>query len=433
MATLRPFRAYRPVRELAAEVACRPYDVLNTEEARAEAAGNPLSFLHVGKAEIDLPPGTEPHSPQVYARARENLQRLISRGALQQDAKPSLYLYGLTMGSHTQYGLAGCVPADEYQRGLIRKHEQTRPDKEDDRTRHILATGAHTGPVLLTYRAVPAIDALAAAVAARPPEVDFVASDGVRHLLRVVPPGPELEELVRLFRGVPLLYIADGHHRSAAAVRAAQEYSRRDAAGTGTREHLSFPAVLFPHDQLRILEYNRLVEDLNGFTRDRFLEMLRRDFDVERARGRVRPMRKGEFGLYTDGSWYLLTAGRQLLEQEDPVERLDVSVLQSRVLAPLLGIEDPRRNRRIDFVGGIRGAGELEHRVNSGRMAAAFTLFPTSIEELLAIADTERIMPPKSTWFEPKLRDGLLVHTLDRAEALSPAPAPRTPRLPTTP
>ena len=413
MPTIRPFRGIRPSRDLAAEVAAKPYDVLSTDEARTEAAGNPLSFLHVGKPEIDLPPGVDPYTPEVYAKARENLDLLLSRGVLFQDPRPSLYVYALTMGAHQQVGIVGCVSVEEYQNGVIRKHELTRPDKEDDRTRHILATNAQTGPIFLTHRAAPAIDAVVAPVIREKPEYDFVASDGVRHRLWVIADDPTVQKLVKLFCELPLLYIADGHHRSAAAARAAAERARRNPRHTGMEEYNFFLAVIFPHDQLQILEYNRLVEDLNGFTRDRFLEMLRRDFDVEKTRGRVRPMRKGEFGLYLEGSWYTLTAGREFLEVADPVERLDVSVLQSRILAPLLGIEDQRRNKRIDFVGGIRGAGELETRVNSGEMAAGFTLYPTSIDELLAIADAGRIMPPKSTWFEPKLRDGLLVHGLE--------------------
>jgi uncharacterized protein (DUF1015 family) len=413
MATVRPFRGLRPRREFAAEVAARPYDVLTTEEARIEAAGNPLSFLHVGKPEIDMPVGIDPSSPEVYARAKTNLDLLVERKILEQDPAPRLYVYAQTMGAHRQYGIAACVPVDEYQQGLIRKHELTRPDKEDDRTRHILATNAQTGPIFLTYRMVPSIDALVMRIASAPAEYDFLSSDGVRHQLWVVADEPTLESIVRLFRDVPLLYIADGHHRSAAAARAALERRRRNPGHTGDEEYGAFLAVIIPDTQLQILEYNRLVRDLNGLKRDRLLDLLERDFDVTRTRGRMTPMRKGEFGLYLEGGWHTLIAHAELLDTTDPVERLDISVLQNRVLGPLLAIEDQRTSKRIDFVGGIRGTGELEHRVNSGEMAAAFSLYPTSVGELLAIADANRIMPPKSTWFEPKLRDGLLVHGLE--------------------
>jgi len=412
MATIRPFRGIRPRNDVAAEVAARPYDVLTTDEARNEAAGNPLSFLHVGKPEIDLPPGTDPYAPEVYSRAKENFDLLLERDVLRQDPEPLLYVYAQTMGSHRQYGIAACVSVEEYRRGIIRKHELTRPDKEDDRTRHILATGAQTGPIFLTYRAVPAVDTIVAAVVREPAAYDFLSNDAIRHQFWVISGKETLEQLVRLFQEVPVIYVADGHHRSAAAARAAQELQRRDPAADAGSECNFFVAVIVPHNQLQILEYNRLVKDLHGLTRERFLELLRVDFDVQKTRGQVKPLRKGEFGLYLDGSWYTLTAGREILSASDPVGRLDVSILQDRVLGPLLGIEDQRTSKRIDFVGGIRGAGELERRVNSGEMAAAFSLFPTSVEELLAIADANRIMPPKSTWFEPKLRDGVIVHSL---------------------
>lgn len=413
MATIRPFKALRPPVDLAPEVAARPYDVLSTEEARTEASGNPLSFLHVGKPEIDLPPGSDPYSPEVYGRAKENFDLLVARNILVQDPSPSLYLYALTMGTHRQSGIVACVSVEEYLRGTIRRHELTRPEKEDDRTRHILATNAQTGPVFLTYRAAARIDELVERTTRQPAATDFLASDGIRHQVWAITDAALLGQIADAFRAVPLLYIADGHHRSAAAARAAQERARRNPSHTGREGYNYFLAVLFPHNQMHILEYNRLVQDLNGFTRDRFLEMLRRNFEVGKTRGRVQPMRKGEFGLYLEGNWYTLSATDGAPEERDIVDGLDVTLLQNRVLAPLLGIDDPRTSKRIEFVGGIRGPGELERRVNGGGMAAGFTLYPTSVEELLAVADANRIMPPKSTWFEPKLRDGLLVHSLE--------------------
>jgi uncharacterized protein (DUF1015 family) len=412
MATIRPFRGIRPRNDIAAEVAARPYDVLSTDEARNEAAGNPLSFLHVGRPEIDLSPRTDPYAPEVYARAKENYDALLERDVLRQDPDPLLYIYGQTMGSHRQYGIAACASVEEYRRGVIRKHELTRPEKEDDRTRHILATGAQTGPIFLTYRTVQEIDAIVQEIVREPAVYDFLSNDAIRHQFWLITGKEILERLVRLFREVPVLYVADGHHRTAAAARAAQELQRRNPAQNGEAECNFFAAVIVPHNQLQILAYNRVVKDLHGLTRERFLELLSVDFVVQKTRGRVKPLRKGEFGMYLEGSWYTLTAGSELLEVADPVGRLDVSILQDQVLGPLLGIEDQRTSKRIDFVGGIRGAGELERRVHSGEMAVAFSLYPTSVEELLTIADANRIMPPKSTWFEPKLRDGLIVHSL---------------------
>jgi uncharacterized protein (DUF1015 family) len=413
MATIRPFRGIRPKSEFAAEVAARPYDVLTTEEARAEAAGKPLSFLHVGKAEIDLPAGTDPHAPEVYARAKANFDLLLERRILTRDPRASLYVYAQTMGAHRQYGIAACVSVEEYRSGVIRKHELTRPDKEADRTRHILATNAQTGPIFLTYRGLPAIDEIVRGIASRPAEYDIPAGDGVRHQVWIVSEIPVSEELVRLFHTVPRLYVADGHHRTAAGARAAEERRLRNPAHTGNEEYNFFLAVIVPDRQVQILEYNRLVRDLNGLTPGRLLELLGGAFELKMVSRGVKPERKGEFGLYLDGTWYELVTRPETLATVDPVERLDVSILQSRILGPLLGIEDQRTSTRIDFVGGIRGTAELERRVNSGEMAAAFSLHPTSVDELLAIADAERIMPPKSTWFEPKLRDGLLVHSLE--------------------
>ena len=412
MATLRPFRGVRPLPQYAAAVAARPYDVLNSDEARAEAAGKPLSFLHVGKPEIDLPREIDLYDPRVYEKGRENLQRLMSDGILAQDSQPSYYLYAQTMGDHTQYGIVGCASVHEYADDIIKKHELTRKDKEDDRTRHVRVTNAHSGPIFLTYRADPAIDALAGAIRSGRAEYDFVADDGIRHQLWVAADPSVTRRLEEAFRAIANFYVADGHHRSAAAARVGREMAAANPHHTGTEEYNVFLAVLFPHNQLRIMDYNRVVRDLNGRTPGAFLAEVGKRFTVSPAQRQVRPAAKSLFGMYMDGTWYELQAPPGMLSVPDPVERLDVSILQRELLGPVLGIDDPRTSKRIDFVGGIRGLGELERRVNSGEMAVAFALHPTSIEELLAIADAGKIMPPKSTWFEPKLRDGVVVHLL---------------------
>ncbi len=413
MATVRPFRGLRPIPELAAAVASRPYDVLNAEEARSEASGNPHSFLHITRPEIDFTPGDPVPPEDIYARGRANLVGLVDRGVLMQDGEPHFYLYAQTMGTHRQTGIVGCVAVREYLSGILKRHELTRPDKEDDRTRHILATRSHSGMVFICYRAIPGIDSIVREAAAGRPVYDFVADDGVRHQFWIVASGGAGEQLAEAFSRVTDLYIADGHHRSAAAVRAAEECARRNPHHTGEAEYNFFPALLVPHDQVHILEYNRLLKDLNGLSPARLIGRLQKTFSVMRTSGQVRPTQKGQFGLYLEGGWYLLSVRDRDEGADNPVERLDVTLLQRRILGPILGIDDPRTSPRIDFVGGIRGLGELEQRVNSGEMAAAFALHPTSIGELLAIADAGQFMPPKSTWFEPKPRDGLVVHMLD--------------------
>jgi uncharacterized protein (DUF1015 family) len=410
MATLRPFKGYRPRPELAAQVAAKPYDVLNSEEAREAAKDKPLSFLHVGKPEIDLPPDIHLYDERVYQKGRENLQRLIADGILQEDPRRSFYLYAQTMHEHTQYGIVGCASVKEYLDDTIKKHELTRKDKEDDRTKHVKVTNAHSGPIFLTYRARPDLDAIVEKVRSAPPVTDFVADDGIRHRLWVIDEPAVVEMIEKAFRAVPNLYVADGHHRSAAAARVGKELADANPHHRGDEEYNFFLAVLFPHRQLRIMDYNRVVKDLNGKSLQQFLRDISVDFDFHPSPSRVRPSRKGEFGMYTRGQWYLLNARPSLLATTDPVEGLDVSILQNRLLAPILGIDDPRTSKRIDFVGGIRGLEELEYRVDSGEMTVAFALYPTSIDELLAIADAGRVMPPKSTWFEPKLRDGMVVH-----------------------
>lgn len=413
MATVRPFNGFRPLPQYAAQVAAKPYDVLNSEEARIEAQGKPLSFLHVGKPEIDLPRGTDLYDPAVYEKGRENLQRLIRDGILTEDPRPCFYLYAQTMGTHMQYGIIGCASVQEYLNDTIKKHELTRKDKEDDRTRHVKVTNAHTGPIFLTYHAEPAIDAIVDRVKLADPFYNFVADDGIRHQLWVIADDKLIRQIGEQFGRVKNLYVADGHHRSAAAARVGKELADANPNHRGDEEYNFFLAVLFPHNQLRIMEYNRVVKDLNGLSDEAFLDALKkRGFAVQKADGHVQPATKGEYGMYLKGRWHRLKADLSYLNNPDPVERLDVSILQKNILAPVLGIDDPRTNKRIDFVGGIRGIKELEKRVDSGEMAVAFALYPTSIEELLTIADAGKIMPPKSTWFEPKLRDGVVVHFL---------------------
>lgn len=413
MATVRPFKGFRPSPKYAARVAARPYDVLNSEEARMEASGNPVSFLHVGKPEIDLPTDVSLYDDRVYQRGKDNLKKLITDGILKEDDTPCFYLYAQAMGDHVQYGIVGCVSVDEYLNNTIRKHEFTTRDKEDDRTKHVMATNAHTGPILLMYRARQDVASIIDRVHALPPTIAFVANDGVQHLLWVIRDEGTIRSIALTFRSIDRLYVADGHHRSAAAARVAQERAHGNSRHTGNEEYNHFLAVLFPHNQLRIMDYNRAVKDLYGHTTETFLGEIRRNFDVQEHPLQERPSRKGEYRMYLNRRWYTLTSNARLLASSDPVERLDVSILQNHLLGPVLGISDPRKDKRIDFVGGIRGLGELEKRVNKGEMAVAFALYPTSVDELMEIADAGKIMPPKSTWFEPKLRDGLVVHMLD--------------------
>jgi uncharacterized protein (DUF1015 family) len=410
VATINPFKGFRPLPQYAQAVAARPYDVLNSDEARTEAADNPISFLHVGKPEIDLPTEINLYDERVYQKGKENLQKLISDGILKEDSQPSLYVYAQTMGNHTQYGIVGCASVEEYLNDTIKKHELTRKDKEDDRTKHVKVTNAHSGPIFLTYRAQPVIDSLIKTVCQSKPENDFVAADGIRHQVWVINDPKIIASITGAFQKIPYLYVADGHHRSAAAARVGKELADNNPHHTGQEEYNFFLAVFFPHNQLRIMDYNRVVKDLNGLSVEQFRAKVQKCFDVAPSPAEVHPSAKGEIGMYLDHSWYRLKIMQQFLNNPDPVERLDVSILQKQFLAPVLGIDDPRTNKRIDFVGGIRGLGELKRRVDSGEMAVAFALYPTSIDELMAIADAGKIMPPKSTWFEPKLRDGLVIH-----------------------
>ncbi len=413
MSLIQPFTGLRPAAGRAAEVVAPPYDVLNTEEARARASGRPWSFLHISKPEIDLPPATDPYSPAVYAKGRENFDRMLKEGVLVRDASPCYYVYRITMGQHTQTGLVVAASVPDYESGRIRRHEFTRPDKEDDRVRQIDSLNAQTGPVFLTYRQSPSLDALVSRIVHDAPAVDVTADDGVRHVLWVVSSPATVANISDLFEEMPRLYIADGHHRSAAAARVAHARRNANPHHTGRESYNYFLAVAFPDSQMQILDYNRAVRDLNGLGRETYLTKLDAAFTVSAQDTAVKPSRAGEFGMYLKGHWYRLHIRPEHVPAKDPVKRLDVSLLQDNLLAPILGIGDPRRDKRIDFVGGIRGLKELERRVDSGEMAVAFSMFPTSIHDMMAVADAGEVMPPKSTWFEPKLADGLVSHVLD--------------------
>ncbi len=405
MALIHPFRALRPTPENAAAVSSVPYDVVSTEEARELADGNPLSFLHVSRSEIDLPPHVDPHSSAVYARARKNFDALRQAAPLVVEAQPTIYLYRLRMGSHEQTGVAGCFSVDEYEQDIIRKHERTRRDKEDDRTRHMIELGAQSGVVFLTYKASGTLDAVARRVAARAPLFDFTAADDVHHTIWAAD-AAETRQLAEEFARVPALYIADGHHRAASAAR-----TRAELQAQGNAEEAGkFIAVAFPDNQMQILPYNRTVRDLAGRTPAQFLAELRKQFRV--TDGPARPRRKGEVGVYLAGQWHSLDLTGATPEDGSRASSLDVALLQHHVLEKLLKIGDIRSDKRIDFVGGARGTGALEQAVNSGRAAVAFSMFPVTIADLMAISDDGGIMPPKSTWFEPKLRDGLLIHEI---------------------
>ncbi len=410
MATLRPFRALRPRRPDAAAVAAVPYDVVNAEEARALAANNPLSFLRVSRAELELPAGANPYGVEVYDLAAANFEKLKASALLLED-DASLYFYRLRHGAHEQTGLAGCFSLDEYDSGVIKKHERTRRDKEDDRTRHMIALGAQTGPVFLTYRAAADVDAIAARTTATEPLYDFAADDGVHHIVWRVE-HRDRDALVEAFGRVPALYIADGHHRAASAARARDWFRTRGASrpslGDGADYH-TLLAVAFPDTQVRILPYNRVVKDIGRQTPEAFLQAVGERFHVEP--GPAEPERRGDIAMYFEGQWRTLRP-RSNPRADDAIGSLDVSVLQDQLLSPLLGIADVTTDKRIDFVGGARGIGELERLVGAGAAALAFSMFPVGVGELIAVSDAGAIMPPKSTWFEPKLRDGLLIHLI---------------------
>ncbi len=415
MAKLHAFRGFRPGKEHVNEVASRPYDVLNSAEARVEVEGNPWSFLHVVKPEVDLPEETDLHSDEVYNKGKENLERLIEEGYFVQDERDLLYVYGQTMFGKTQYGIVGCAAVDDYLNDVIKKHELTRPDKEEDRMNHIRVTGFNAEPVFFAHPDHGGLDAIVKRVVAGEPEYDFTTPDGVGHHFWLVPDQADIDRVVEIFdKEIPFTYVADGHHRTAAAALVGQERRKANPVHQGTEEYNYFLAVHFPASQLTIIDYNRVVKDLNGLTPGAFLHELEEGFVVvEKGEEIFKPERLHQFSIYMEGTWYSLDAKPGTYNDSDPIGCLDVTLLSEQVLGPLLSITDLRKSKRIDFVGGIRGLKELSDRVDSGEMVAAFALFPVTMKQLMDIADNGMIMPPKTTWFEPKLRSGLVIHSLE--------------------
>lgn len=415
MAIIKPFRAVRPKSEYAVEVSSLPYDVMNTQEARAMAEGNPKSFLHVSRAEIDFPEGVDEHSQAVYNKARDNFYGMIEQGILFQDAYPFLYLYEQTMNGHTQTGVVACSSVDDYFNNVIKKHEFTRPEKEEDRIRHMETLMAHVGPIFLTYPKNISVDAIVGDIITKnDPVYNILTNDGVHHRCWVIRDKAQIEQLVEIFKTqIPYTYIADGHHRAASAAKVGKKMREQNPHHDGTEEYNFFLSVLFPDDQLQIMDYNRVVKDLNGLSNEALLQSIGLKFDIQITEFEIaKPARLHEFAMYLNGQWYKLTAKPEIIKT-DPIGVLDVTILQENILEPLLGIKDPRTDKRIDFVGGIRGLKELQRRVDSGEMKVAFALYPVSLKQLMNIADSGNVMPPKSTWFEPKLRDGLFSHLFE--------------------
>ena len=415
MAIVRAFKAIRPAEALADKVAALPYDVMNSDEARQMVVGNPHSFLHVDKAEIDLDPAIDLYDTRVYEKARDNLNEMIEKGVFIQEDKACLYLYKQVMNGRAQIGIVGCTAVDDYLGNRIKKHELTRADKEQDRINHVDFCDANTGPIFLTYRAKETIDEMVAGVmAAKDPVYDFTSEDGITHTVWVIDDAALCDKISQEFAGIDSLYIADGHHRSASAVRVGQKRRQANPAYSGEEEFNFFLSVIFPDNHLYIMDYNRIVKDLNGNTTQQFLEKVAEKFTITlyEGEGALKPTKKHTYGMYLDGKWMLLEAKAGSFDENNPVSRLDVSILQENLLHPILGIGDPRTDKRIDFVGGIRGLQTLADRVDSGAMAVAFSMYPTTMDDLMDIADAGAIMPPKSTWFEPKLRSGLFIHKL---------------------
>lgn len=413
MAEIRPFRCIRPSKEAASAVAALPYDVYDRKEAKEIVKKNPLSFLAVDRAETQFEDGKNPYAPEVYEQAARTLKRWQQEGILTEDESPFYYLYELVMEGRAQTGIVACASVDDYSSGVIARHENTREEKEQDRIRHVDVTNAHTGPIFLAYRSQEELNSLVALEKKKTPLYDFISEDGICHRVWKIEDPQKAEEIHRIFSGIPRVYIADGHHRAASAVKVAAMRREANPSWTGNEEFNYFLSVLFPDDQLMIMPYNRVVQDLNGLSREEFLKKTEKYFVVtERGRKAFSPEQKGQVGMYLDGSWYQLDARPEICT-DDPVEGLDVSILQDRILGPLLGIGDPRTDSRIRFVGGIRGLSELERLVDSGA-AVAFSMYPTSIRELFEVADAGLLMPPKSTWFEPKLRSGLFIHAIEK-------------------
>lgn len=414
MAVVRAFKAIRPTSKLADKVAALPYDVMNSEEAREMVKDNPYSFLHVDKAEIDMDPSIDHYDKSVYEKAADNLNNMRKEGILIQDEQACLYIYRQVMDGRSQTGLVGCASIDDYINNIIKKHENTRADKEQDRINHVDYTNSNTGPIFLTYRAKKEItDAVNAWIAANKPVYDFVSEDGIGHTVWIIDDKAVITALEQAFKGVNYLYIADGHHRNASAVKVGLKRREQNPKYTGNEEFNFYLSVIFPDEQLHIMDYNRVVKDLNGNSSEEFLTKIKEKFDVEvyNGQGQYKPTAKRSFGMFLDNKWYILKAKAGSFNENDPVDRLDVSIMQNNLLRPILGIQDPRTDKRIDFVGGIRGLKELERRVNED-MKVAFSMYPTSIDDLMTIADAGEVMPPKSTWFEPKLRSGLFIHEL---------------------
>ncbi len=415
MAIVKPFKGYRPTKEIAEQLASRPYDVLNSDEARDEAMGNKYSFLHVVKSEIDLSKDIDVHSDEVYNKAKENLQQFIKDAWLKQDLKPCYYIYAQTMNGRTQYGIVGCAATEDYTNNIIKKHELTRPDKEDDRVNHINITNFNAEPVFFAFPDHAELDQIIKNTAKNAPIYDFTLPDGIGHHFWMIDNESSVKRIEEIFKNdIKYTYVADGHHRTAAAARVGADRSKKNPAHTGNEEYNFFMAVHFPAGQLAIMDYNRVVKDLNGNTSDQFVEKLKKSFDIkEVGTSEYRPCCLHNISMYLGGKWYSLQAHSNTYNDSDPIGVLDVTILSNEVLTPILDITDLRKSTRIDFVGGIRGLGELKRRVDSGEMAAAFAIYPVSMKQLIDIADSGNIMPPKTTWFEPKLRSGLVIHCLD--------------------
>ncbi len=414
MAKLKAFRAWRPVKEKAQLVASRPYDVLNTEEAKKEARGNPLSFLHVIKPEIDFPDSFDHYAPEIYQKGKENFQRLVDDNIIFQEDQESLYIYRLTMDGRSQVGIVGCAAVDDYFKDVIKKHELTRPDKEEDRKNHIRIGRMQAEPVFFAYPAVAKLDRLMIEVMQAPSEYDFTTQDGIQHEVWIIQDTAIINSIIAEFEKLPATYVADGHHRTAAAALVGKELRETDRRSSGNEEYNYFLAVHFPDNQLQIIDYNRVVKDLNGYSEEAFIEKLHDGFEIlEQSNTAIKPAQLHQFGMYLDGKWYLLKAKPHTYSDNDPIRVLDVTILSHQILTPILNIHDLRTDKRIDFVGGIRGLKELEKLVDKGEMKVAFALHPVTMKQLMDIADSGKIMPPKTTWFEPKLRSGLFVHTID--------------------
>jgi uncharacterized protein (DUF1015 family) len=413
MAVVRPFKAIRPRKDLAEKVAALPYDVMDSDEAREMVKGNPYSFLHVDKAEIDLDRSIDLYDKKVYEKASENLNKMIEDGVLVEENKPCLYIYRLIMNGKSQTGIVGCTSVDEYMNNIIKKHEFTRAEKEQDRINHVDYCDAHTGPIFLTYRNRKDLHDIMDAWTKKEPVYNFKAEDGISHIVWVIDDEATINKIKELFGKIDYLYIADGHHRAASAVKVGAKRRQENPNYTGEEEFNFFLSVIFPDSDLNVMDYNRVVKDLNGLSSKEYMDKVSEKFEISEYNGEgcFKPTSKNTYGMYLDSKWYKLTAKQGTFNPNDPVERLDVSILQNNLLRPILGIEDPRTDKRIDFIGGIRGLKELEKRVNEG-MKVAFSMYPTTVDDLMSIADAGKVMPPKSTWFEPKLRSGLFIHKL---------------------